>query len=159
MISVSVQSKDFDVDAEYRRLQSGPLLPKEKINESIGAVAMMTGLVRQTPDKPLKFMQLEHYPGMTEASLQLTAEHAAKRWEIIEIRIIHRFGRLQPGDQIVFVGVSSAHRDAAFSACEYIMDVLKTTAPFWKKEIFSDDTSRWLDAKKSDQQRASRWEK
>ena len=101
MISISVQEKDFDVGEEYRQLQSD--------NTCIGGVAIFTGQVRDLVDNPLKFMRLEHYPGMTEKSLQQTAEQATKRWPVIDICIIHRIGDLVPGEQIVFVGVSSAH--------------------------------------------------
>lgn len=150
MISISVQEKDFDTGEEYRQLQSG--------NTNIGGVAIFTGQVRDLSDNLLKFMRLEHYPGMTEKSLQQTAEQAAERWPVIDICIIHRIGDLAPGEQIVFVGVSSAHRDAAFAACEFIMDILKTTAPFWKKEQYVNGDSDWVDAKDVDQQRAERWQ-
>ncbi len=150
MISISVQEQDFDAGEEYRQLQMG--------NTDIGGIAIFTGQVRDLADNPLKFMRLEHYPGMTEKSLQQTADQAAERWPTIDIRIIHRIGDLAPGEQIVFVGVSSAHRDAAFSACEFIMDILKTSAPFWKKEQHVNGSSGWVDAKDADQQRAERWQ-
>ena len=150
MISISVQGKDFDTGEEYRQLQRG--------NTNIGGVAIFTGQVRDIASDPLKVMRLEHYPGMTEKSLQQTAEQAEERWPIIDIRIVHRIGDLVPGEQIVFVGVSSAHRDAAFSACEFIMDILKTSAPFWKKEQHVNGVSGWVDAKDVDQQRADRWQ-
>lgn len=149
MISISVQEQDFDTGEEYSQLQTG--------NTDIGGIAIFTGQVRDLADNPLKFMRLEHYPGMTEKSLQQTADQAAERWPTIDIRIIHRIGDLAPGEQIVFVGVSSAHRDAAFSACEFIMDILKTSAPFWKKEQHVNGSSGWVDANDVDQQRAERW--
>ncbi|WP_461482351.1 molybdenum cofactor biosynthesis protein MoaE [Porticoccus sp.] len=149
MISISVQIEDFDVGREYRQLQAG--------NTEVGGIAVFTGLVRDLADNPLAAMQLEHYPGMTEASLQQTAAQATARWPLIDIRIVHRIGKLTPGEQIVFVGVSSAHRAAAFGACEFIMDVLKTSAPFWKKELHRDGRGHWVEAKDSDQQRAERW--
>ncbi|WP_461517939.1 molybdenum cofactor biosynthesis protein MoaE [Porticoccus sp.] len=149
MISISVQAEDFDISQEYSQLQTD--------NTQVGGIAMFTGLVRDLTDNPLTAMHLEHYPGMTEASLQQTAEQAAERWPLIDIRILHRIGKLTPGEQIVFVGVSSAHREAAFSACEFIMDILKTSAPFWKKELHQDGAGNWVDAKASDQQRAERW--
>ncbi|WP_461519588.1 molybdenum cofactor biosynthesis protein MoaE [Porticoccus sp.] len=149
MISISVQAEDFDIGQEYRQLQTD--------NTQVGGIAMFTGLVRDLADNPLTAMHLEHYPGMTEASLKQTAEQAAERWPLIDIRIVHRIGKLTPGEQIVFVGVSSAHREAAFSACEFIMDILKTSAPFWKKELHQDGAGNWVDAKASDQQRADRW--
>lgn len=150
MISVTVQQQDFDVGAEYCHLQQA--------STDVGGIAIFTGQVRDKADRPLKFMRLEHYPGMTEKSLQQTAEQASERWPIIDIRIIHRIGDLAPGEQIVFVGVSSAHRDAAFSACEFIMDMLKTSAPFWKKEQYVNGDSDWVDARDTDQQRAERWQ-
>lgn len=153
MISISVQEKDFDVGEEYRRLQSG----NTSTGGNIGGIAIFTGQVRDFVDNPLKFMRLEHYPGMTEKSLQQTAEQAEQRWPTIAIHIVHRIGDLAPGEQIVFVGVSSAHRDAAFAACEFIMDILKTSAPFWKKEQHVNGTSDWVDAKETDQQRAEGW--
>lgn len=151
MISISVAAADFDIGEEYRQLQ--------RRNHNVGGIAIFTGQVRDTVDNPLQYMRLEHYPGMTEKSLQQTAEQAAERWPVIDIRIIHRIGDLAPGDQIVFVGVSSAHREAAFDACQFIMDILKTSAPFWKKEQYKDGASGWVDAKNSDQQRAHRWQK
>jgi|TARA_R110000822_G_scaffold59736_32_gene149191 molybdopterin synthase catalytic subunit len=154
MISISVQEKDFDTGEEYRELQKG----NTGANTHIGGIAIFTGQVRDLPDKPLKFMRLEHYPGMTEKSLQHTAEQATERWPVIDIRIIHRIGDLTPGEQIVFVGVSSAHREAAFAACEFIMDILKTSAPFWKKEQHLNGDGDWVDAKNTDQQRAERWQ-
>lgn len=149
MISISVQEKDFDVGEEYRQLQSD--------NTRIGGIAVFTGQVRDLVDNPLEFMRLEHYPGMTEKSLQQTAEQATERWPVMDVCIIHRIGDLAPGEQIVFVGVSSAHRDAAFAACEFIMDILKTSAPFWKKEQHVNGASGWVDAKEKDQQRAESW--
>ena len=150
MISVSVQAEDFDCAAEYRQLQSA--------STATGGIAMFTGQVRDNPEQPLEFMRLEHYPGMTESSLQQTAEQAAERWPVMDIRIIHRYGDLAPGEQIVFVGISSAHREAAFAACEYIMDILKTSAPFWKKEQLKSGDARWVDAKQSDSDRARQWD-
>jgi len=149
MISVSVQQEDFDTGEEYRQLQAE--------NGRTGAIVLFTGLARDIADDPLAILQLEHYPGMTEASLRQTAEQADQRWPLMDIRIIHRVGELSPGDQIVLVAVSSTHRAAAFSACEFIMDILKTSAPFWKKEIHRDGRGHWVEAKASDQQRAQRW--
>ena len=154
MISISVQEQDFDTGEEYNQLQRGYA---DSDNTNIGGVAIFTGQVRDLVDNSLKFMRLEHYPGMTEKSLQQTAEKAADRWPTIDIRIVHRIGDLAPGEQIVFVGVSSAHRDAAFAACEFVMDILKTSAPFWKKEQHVNGTSGWVDAKETDQQRAESW--
>ena len=150
MISISVQENDFDVAAEYQQLQAS--------NTDVGGIAIFTGQVRDNADQTLEFLHLEHYPGMTANSLQQTADKAAEQWPVINIRIIHRFGDLKPGEQIVFVGVSSVHRDAAFAACEYIMDILKTSAPFWKKEQLRGGESSWVDAKTSDDARAKRWQ-
>ena len=119
MISISVQEKDFDTGEEYRELQKG----NTGANTHIGGIAIFTGQVRDLPDKPLKFMRLEHYPGMTEKSLQHTAEQATERWPVIDIRIIHRIGDLTPGEQIVFVGVSSElGRDATSEACKFRLE-------------------------------------
>jgi molybdopterin synthase catalytic subunit len=149
MITIAVQAADFDTGQEIRQLQAD--------RTDVGGIAIFTGQVRDTGDKPLGYMHLEHYPGMTEASLQQTAEQAMQRWPLISIRIVHRIGDLLPGDQIVFVGVSSVHREAAFTACEFIMDHLKTHAPFWKKEYYRDGSTKWVDAKQTDQQRDARW--
>ena len=156
MIFISVQEQDFDVGEEYRQLQKAG---SEVNSTEIGGIAIFTGQVRDLTDRPLKHLCLEHYPGMTEKSLQQTAERAAERWPVIDIRVIHRIGDLSPSEQIVLVGVSSAHRDAAFAACEFMMDILKTSAPFWKKEQYVDGNSGWVDAKDVDQQRAERWQR
>ncbi len=156
-MSVSVQQADFDAGAEIAALSAG--------REDVGAVASFVGLVRA--DKQAKVsagdtaavqaMTLEHYPGMTEKALQAIVEEARGRWDIYGVRVIHRVGRLVPGDRIVFVAVASAHRGEAFAAREFIMDYLKTRAPFWKKE----DTSaggHWVDARESDDAAAGRWD-
>ena len=142
-MKVSVQAEDFDLSAETR------FLSKDK---KIGAVASFVGVVREVP------MTLEHYPGMTEGSIRKIAEQAASRWQVIDCTVIHRYGALQPGDQIVLVAVASAHRGDAFAACEFIMDYLKTQAPFWKKE-HRPDGARWVEARASDDQAADRWQK
>ena len=146
---ISIQEADFDVAV----LQAWLLT--ESAGE--GAVATFTGYVRadkSTAD--IHCMELEHYPGMTQNSIEATVKDASDRWPIIAARIVHRVGRLYPGDQIVWVGVSSAHRAAAFSACEYIMDYLKAEAPLWKKE-FNKQGEYWVEAKASDSKRADRW--
>jgi molybdopterin synthase catalytic subunit len=102
-------------------------------------------------------MELEHYPGMTEKSIAAILQEASERWPLLAAAVVHRVGKLQPGDQIVWVGVSSAHREAAFSACEFIMDYLKTRAPFWKRECGTEG-ARWVDARDSDEGRAERWQ-
>ncbi|WP_413284783.1 molybdopterin synthase catalytic subunit MoaE [Vibrio sp. MA40-2] len=148
--SVSVITEDFSVADEYAQLAEGT---------SAGAVAMFSGKVRDMNlGDSVIGLTLEHYPGMTEKSLNDICDQAFQRWPLLNIRVIHRFGELDIGDQIVFVGVTSAHREAAFNACEFIMDFLKTKAPFWKKERTSEK-NRWIEAKESDQNAASRWEK
>ena len=149
-LRVCVQSADFDVESLQNALLSG--------ESEEGAIASFTGYVRAANDgRQLLAMELEHYPGMTERSIEAILDEAAGRWPILSAGVIHRIGRLVPGDKIVWVGVSSAHRAAAFSACEFIMDYLKTRAPFWKREV-SEQGARWVDARDSDDQRATRWE-
>lgn len=149
-MSVSVQQQDFDIGAEVRALTAG--------RHQVGAVATFTGLVRDINDgSGVHAMTLEHYPGMTENALQEIVEQARGRWELDGVRVIHRYGRLMPGDQIVFVGVTSAHRGDAFAACEFIMDFLKTRAPFWKREE-TPEGARWVDARDADDSAAERWE-
>ena len=149
-MSVSVQQQDFDIGAEVRALTAG--------RPQIGAVATFTGLVRDINDgSGVHAMTLEHYPGMTENALEEIVEQARGRWDIDGVRVIHRYGRLLPGDQIVFVAVTSAHRGEAFAACEFIMDFLKTRAPFWKREE-TPQGARWVDARDADDSAAERWE-
>src|SRR5690554_606441 len=150
-MSVSVQQQDFDVGAEISALTRG--------RHQVGALATFTGLVRDmNVGTGVKAMTLEHYPGMTERALEEIVEQARGRWSVEGVRVIHRFGRLGPGDQIVFVAVTSAHRGEAFAACEFIMDYLKTRAPFWKREE-TPEGARWVDARESDGAAARRWEK
>lgn len=158
-MNISVQEADFDAGAEIAALSAG--------RGDIGAVASFVGLVRA--DKAgnaevdggatatVRAMTLEHYPGMTEKALQEIVEQAQGRWQLLGTRVIHRVGRLLPGDRIVFVGVASAHRGDAFAACEFIMDYLKTRAPFWKKEE-TPAGGRWVDARESDDHAAGRWQ-
>jgi molybdopterin synthase catalytic subunit len=152
MMSVSVQEADFDVGAETAALSAGRL--------DVGAVATFVGLVRADKligaGSEVSAMTLEHYPGMTEKSLEAILAEAGGRWQLQGVRVIHRFGRLLPGDRIVFVGVASAHRGDAFAACEFIMDYLKTRAPFWKKED-TPDGGHWVDAREADDSAAARW--
>lgn len=145
MALVSVQTADFDAGAEMAALSGS----------SVGAVASFVGRVRD-PDGSLIAMTLEHYPGMTERALQQIIAAALARWRLADVRIIHRVGRLLPGEQIVFVGVSSAHRGEAFAACEFVMDYLKTRAPFWKKEETATG-AHWVDARESDAAAAAKW--
>ncbi|USD66118.1 molybdopterin synthase catalytic subunit MoaE [Vibrio sp. SCSIO 43136] len=149
MEPVSVQFEDFSVAEEYEFLSQG---------SSAGAVVTFVGKVRDMNlgDNVIG-LSLEHYPGMTEKSLLEIVEKAKQRWPIDKVRVIHRVGDLDIGDQIVFVGVSSAHRLAAFEACEFMMDYLKTKAPFWKKERTTESV-RWVESRDSDAQAAQRWE-
>ncbi|HTJ97696.1 MAG TPA: molybdopterin synthase catalytic subunit MoaE [Rhodocyclaceae bacterium] len=147
--SVSVQEADFDLSAEVKALTAG--------NNLAGAVASFVGLVRDNNDGTgVADMTLEHYPGMTEKALDEIAIKAGERWELLGVRIIHRVGHLMPGDQIVLVVVSSPHRGNSFAACEFIMDYLKTQAPFWKKETTAEG-SRWVDARVSDDEAMAKW--
>lgn len=148
--SVQVQTADFDLQNEYEQLR--------KISPSIGAIVQFVGLMRDLNDgDAVSNMFLEHYPGMTEKSLDKIVQEAQSRWPLFGVRLIHRIGELTPQDQIVMVAVASAHRQAAFEACDFIMDYLKTRAPFWKKEL-TEQGNRWVEAKDSDQQAADRWQ-
>ena len=145
---IRVQQQDFDIAEVNRELCAG--------RSDVGAIASFIGLVRDLPQNHLHKMTLEHYPGMTEKSLGKIVETAQQRWEILDAAIIHRVGELKPADQIVLVSVVSAHRKAAFAACEFIMDYLKTDAPFWKKETDEQGES-WVEAKASDSEAKSKW--
>lgn len=146
---ITVQEQDFDIASEYQGLRSN--------GHEDGAVVTFIGLVRDfNQNCDITGMHLEHYPGMTEKMLDAIAEQARERWPLNNMRIIHRVGQLYPGDQIVYVGVTSAHREAAFSAAEFVMDYLKTQAPFWKKELTSLG-SRWVEANEKDQQAIKKW--
>ena len=150
-MTVSVQREDFDIAAEIARLTAA--------DADIGAVVSFTGLVRQmTADGPITAMELEHYPGVTERALEEITAEAEARWPLQGVRVIHRYGRLEPGDRIVLVLTASRHRQAAFEAAEFLMDYLKTRAPFWKKEDHAGDT-RWVDARDVDDSAAARWER
>lgn len=146
---ILVQQQDFDHAHQYEALRSNA--------KSDGAIVTFTGLVRDfNIDGSVSGLVIEHYPGMTEKALEDICSLARERWELGEIRIIHRIGQMGASEQIVFVGVTSKHRKNAFEACEFIMDYLKTSAPFWKQEA-SDDGLKWVEAKSSDQQAAQRW--
>ena len=140
-MKISVQREDFDAGAEMRALSRDP---------KVGAMASFVGVVREVP------MTLEHYAGMTEREIGRIVEQAKSRWRVMDCTVIHRIGDLKPTDQIVLVAVASAHRGDAFAACEFIMDYLKTRAPFWKKEQTADG-ARWVEARASDDQAADRW--
>jgi molybdopterin synthase catalytic subunit len=146
---VRVQVEDFDIGAEIARLRAG--------DRGIGAIASFVGTVRDVNDAAaITGMTLEHYPGMTEAALEEILDEARRRFDIRDALVIHRVGALAPGDQIVLVVVTSAHRGMAFEACEFLMDYLKTRAPFWKKEC-TPQGERWVEARASDDEAAGRW--
>ena len=148
-MTVRVQSADFDVSRELAALRAG--------DARVGAVAAFIGTVRDISDAAsVATMTLEHYPGMTEKALAEIVAEAKTRWDIFDALVIHRIGELKPTDQIVLVGVTSAHRGEAFAACEFLMDYLKTRAPFWKKEVTAEG-ARWVDARVSDDDAAARW--
>lgn len=148
-MSVRVQTEDFDLSQEVKKLHHG--------DTRVGAVVAFVGLVRDmSGGSTISEMSLEHYPGMTEKSLEAIVAQAGERWELLDVRVIHRVGPLKPADQIVMVAVSSAHRGEAFMACEFIMDYLKTHAPFWKKEV-TPQGAHWVDARESDDAATERW--
>ena len=146
---VSIQTQDFDVNAEIAALRAQ--------DKRVGAVCSFIGTVRDRNDgSAVSAMELEHYPGMTEKSIEDMIDAAFKRFDIFAARVIHRVGPLQPLDQIVLVAVTSAHRGESFQACEFLMDYLKTQAPFWKKET-TPQGARWVDARVSDDEALARW--
>ncbi|NWG39290.1 MAG: molybdopterin synthase catalytic subunit MoaE [Hydrogenophilaceae bacterium] len=148
-MKILVQEADFDPGAEIAALHASQ--PK------VGAVASFVGLVRDINDgDDVSTLTLEHYPAMTEKSLHGIVDEAMTRWQLLDVTVIHRVGKLQPLDRIVFVGVASGHRGEAFAACEFIMDYLKTRAPFWKKEGTAEG-ERWVEARESDDEAAERW--
>jgi molybdopterin synthase catalytic subunit len=150
-MTVRVQTDDFDVAHEIAMLRAG--------DARVGAVASFIGTVRDVNDATaVSTMSLEHYPGMTEKALEAIVAEARARFDILDALVIHRVGTLQPTDQIVLVAVTSAHRGDAFDACRFVMDYLKTRAPFWKKEVTADG-ARWVDARVSDDAAAARWER
>jgi molybdopterin synthase catalytic subunit len=147
---VRVQIEDFDSGAEIARLRQG--------NTKVGAVAAFIGVARDINDGvSIATLSLEHYPGMTEKALEGIVAEARSRWRLIDALVIHRVGELKPTDQIVLVAVTSEHRGDAFAACEFVMDFLKTRAPFWKKEA-TPEGARWVEARASDDEAASRWQ-
>lgn len=148
-MTVCVQTGDFDAGQEIARLRAH--------DRSVGAIAAFIGTVRDVNDaSTITGMTLEHYPGMTEAALEDIVAEARGRFDIRDALVVHRVGALAPGDQIVLVAVTSAHRGMAFDACEFVMDLLKTRAPFWKKERMPDG-ERWVEARASDDEAARRW--
>ena len=150
-MTIRVQAEDFDASQELNSMRLS--------EQSVGAVVSFIGQVRDLNDgDEIQTLTLEHYPGMTEKALEAIENEARARWNVLESRIIHRVGTLKPQDQIVLVAVSSAHRGDAFKACEFIMDFLKTQAPFWKKEV-TNKGERWVEAKLSDEVAQSKWNK
>jgi len=150
-MTVRVQEADFDLGAELLALRAA--------DARVGALASFLGLVRDMNDgASVAEMTLEHYPGMTEKALEAIVAEAKGRWDIYDALVIHRVGPLKPCDQIVLVAVTSAHRGEAFAACEFIMDYLKTRAPFWKREA-TPQGARWVDARDADDSAAERWQK
>jgi molybdopterin synthase catalytic subunit len=148
---VRVQQNDFDAAAEAAALVAG--------RQDIGAVVTFVGLCRDEAGR-LSALELEHYPGMAETEMDRVAADAELRWPLAGIVAIHRYGLLRPSEQIVMVATASAHRGAAFHAAEYVMDFLKTRAPFWKRAILADGSAEgWVDAKESDDSAAARWSK
>ena len=152
--SVSIQTDDFDVSQELQSLRAQDL--------RVGAICSFVGTVRDTraltgqAHDEIQSMELEHYPGMTEKSIEAMIEEAHRRFDFYAARVVHRVGRLLPADQIVLVAVTSAHRGESFKACEFLMDYLKTQAPFWKKEQ-SPQGAQWVDARVSDDAALARW--
>ena len=149
MSRVRVQLEDFDLSTEVAALRREDL--------GVGAVASFVGTLRNATDgTPVSAMELEHYPGMTERAIEAMIDEAVARFALRAVRVVHRVGALQPGDQIVLVAVSAAHRGAAFQGCEFLMDYLKTQAPFWKKET-TPQGARWVDARVADDAALARW--
>ncbi len=146
---VTIQTADFDLGVEVAALRAH--------DPGVGAVASFVGTVRDRNDgSGVSAMELEHYPGMTEKALAQIVDEAIARWRVLDVTVVHRVGELKPGDQIVLVVVTGAHRGAAFQACEFLMDYLKTQAPFWKKEQ-TPEGARWVEARVSDDEAAARW--
>lgn len=148
-MNISIQESDFDLAAELDALR--------RQSKETGALVSFTGLVRDFSDEEeIEGIYLEHYPGMCEKALEKIIAEARQRWSLLGVRVIHRIGQLQPGEQIVLVATASQHRADAFAACEFIIDYLKTAAPFWKREQTTHGT-HWLETKASDEQRMQRW--
>ena len=145
---VLVQEQPFDIGAETTTFTAG--------HKEMGAIVTFTGIVRNLPDDPLQAMEIEHYPGMTEAALTEIAQTAIDRWALGDALVIHRYGRLVPGEMIMMVATASKHRKDAFEAAEYLMDYLKSRAPFWKREI-TDAGESWVASKAEDEDALTRW--
>lgn len=154
--SVSVQEEDFDLAMECRALTA----TSAETEVTPGALATFSGYVRsdsRDDGVEVSHLWVEHYPAMTQSAIEQYCDIAAKRWPILRIRVVHRVGQLAVGDNIVFVGVASAHRKAAFQACDYVMDQLKTRAPFWKKAQLSNGDAQWIDVNNADVVSADAW--
>jgi molybdopterin synthase catalytic subunit len=150
MATIRLQQEDFDAAAETAALTRG--------RTDIGAVVAFTGICRGAEGaEPIAALTLEHYPGMAEAEIEGHVAEARRRWPLLGVTVIHRYGRMLPGDNIVLVVTASAHRQAAFDAAAFLMDYLKTRAPFWKKELTREGEERWVDARDSDEAAAKRW--
>ena len=150
-MTVRIQQQDFDVGAELAALRGG--------DPRVGAIASFVGLARDLNEgRPVLEMTLEHYPGMTERALEDIVAQARQRWDILDALIVHRVGTIAPTEQIVLVAVTSAHRQQAFEACRFLIDYLKTDAPFWKKER-TPDGSHWVEARSSDEQARAAWQR
>jgi|TARA_B100001094_G_C17903828_1_gene657811 molybdopterin synthase catalytic subunit len=147
-LHVSVQNEFFDFAAEVKNFS-------EALN-NIGAVVTFTGIVRGQKSKTLDYMLIEHYPGMTETQIKLIVEDAFKRWKICDVLVIHRYGKLEPGEPIMMVATAAEHRKEAFMAAEYLMDYLKSRAPFWKKEVLNGEEN-WVEATSADENTLNRW--
>jgi molybdopterin synthase catalytic subunit len=147
-LHVSVQSEFFDFSAEIKNFS-------ETLG-NIGALVTFTGIVRGQKSNTLDYMFIEHYPGMTETQIKLIVEEAFKRWEICDVLVIHRYGKLEPGEPIMMVATAAEHRREAFEAAEYLMDYLKSRAPFWKKEVLNGEEN-WVDATSADEASLNRW--
>lgn len=145
---ILVQSENFDVGAETERFSQG--------HQNVGALVTFTGIVRNNDAGTLQSMQIEHYPGMTEKALTKIATEAQARWDLQDVLVIHRHGDLVPGEKIMMVATAARHRKAAFEAADYLMDYLKSRAPFWKREITSDG-AEWVAAKDDDEEALNRW--
>jgi molybdopterin synthase catalytic subunit len=149
LVTVRLQREDFDPGAETAKLGAG--------RTDIGAVVSFTGICRGAENgEPIAALTLEHYPGMAEAEIERHVQSARERWPLLGVTVIHRYGRMQPGDNIVLVATASSHREAAFQAAEFLMDYLKTRAPFWKQVERADGTN-WVEAKAADDTAAERW--
>ena len=147
--TVRVQTAAFDVNAEMAALTAG--------RRDVGGVGSFVGIVRDDPARTLESLTLEHYPGMTEAAMTAIATQAWRRWSLLGCCVLHRVGRLVPGDGIVLVLTAAGHRQAALESTAFLIDWLKTSAPFWKQERFVDGAARWVEARQADDEAASRW--